>query len=54
MKKLIHLHTDPKFLQATLAYESNDFKNVIIYLGEANDDVLRKLNTLKVDMKSIL
>lgn len=43
MYKLIHLHTDFKFLHDTLRYRSSKLDNVIVFIGEANEDITSKL-----------
>lgn len=43
MYKLIHLHTDSKFLHDTLRFESALLKNVIVFIGEPNASIIKKL-----------
>ncbi|RFC55744.1 TDP-N-acetylfucosamine:lipid II N-acetylfucosaminyltransferase [Brumimicrobium aurantiacum] len=51
MYKIIHLHTDPKFFYLSNSYQDKEFENVVIYLGEINDTIHDKLNSLKMKFK---
>ena len=47
--KLLHIHTDPKFLHDTLRYQHPGFYNHIVFLGTNNQQIQNKLENLSVD-----
>lgn len=46
--KLVHLHSDFKFLHDTLRYKDSSFYNEIIFIGEADDSIVSKIAKLQI------
>lgn len=51
MYKLIHLHTDFKFLYETLRYKDESFYNEIIFIGDVDDSIIGILQNLQLPYK---
>jgi len=54
MIKILHLHTDIKFIIDSKKYQHQDIYNKIIYLGDSSDEVINKLNSLGIDFEIIV
>lgn len=52
MYKLIHLHTDFKFLHDTLKYKSPLIYNEIIFIGDVDDSIIEALEKLQLPYKT--
>lgn len=48
MYKLIHIHTDIKFVDDTVMYERENFSNQIFFIGKQNESIITKLNTFGI------
>ncbi|SDW84041.1 hypothetical protein SAMN05216556_11119 [Aequorivita viscosa] len=49
MHRLIHFHTDHKFIHDTLKYNSELLENIIVFIGDADNAIINKLNNLKFE-----